>query len=157
MSEESGFYQKMACNFILGNFDYEDPNNLFPKKNDKRKLMRTCRQCWASYDINASAGGCCFHRSFFRVTVPEARLGLVIGKNGSHLKEIREKSKVSNLSIPKDEGGKSLGEVHLQGKGNSAASVGHDHQEAERVRRCDQVLGLLLVDVPTSPSTTLSS
>ena len=62
MSEESGFYQKMACNFILGNFDYEDPNNLFPMKNDTRKLMRTCRQCWVSYDINASSGGCCFHR-----------------------------------------------------------------------------------------------
>ena len=118
MSEESGFYLKMACNFILGNFDYEDPNNLFPMKNDTRKLMRTCRQCWVSYDINASSGACCFHRSFFRVTVPEARLGLVIGKNGSHLKDIREKSRVSNLSIPKDEGGKSLGEVHLQGKGN---------------------------------------
>ena len=89
MSEERGSYQKMAYNFILGNFDYEDPNNLFPMKNDTRKLMRTCRQCWVSYDINASSGACCFHRSFFRVTVPEARLGLVIGKKGSHLKEIR--------------------------------------------------------------------
>ena len=89
MSEESGFYLKLTCNFILGNFDYEDPNNLFPMKNDTRKLMRTCRQCWVSYDINASSGACCFHRSFFRVTVPEARLGLVIGKKGSHLKEIR--------------------------------------------------------------------
>ena len=69
MSEESGFYLKMACNFILGNFDFEDPNNLFPMKNDTRKLMRSCRQCWVSYDINASFGGCCFHRSFFRVSV----------------------------------------------------------------------------------------
>ena len=113
MSEERGFYLKMACNFILGNFDYEDPNNLFPMKNDTRKLMRTCRQCWVSYDINASSGACCFHRSFFRVTVPEARLGLVIGKNGSHLKERSQGCPTSQYQR--------TGEVNPLGKSTSRA------------------------------------
>ena len=42
-------------------------------------------------------------------------MGLVIGRGGSHLKEIREKSGVSHLTIPKHEGGISGAEIQVQG------------------------------------------
>ena len=53
------------------------------------------------------------------MTVAQARIGLVIGRDGSFLKEIREKAKVSSLTIPKEEGKRSVGEIHLQGKGKN--------------------------------------
>ena len=115
MCEESALYQQMVSSYILGRKDYEDPNNLFPMKEDQRKVMRTCRRCWVLHDINFPSGRCSFHRSFFRVTVPETCMGLVIGRGGSHLKQIREKSGVSHLTIPKDEGGRSGAEIQVQG------------------------------------------
>ena len=118
MCEESVFYQKLSSCYILKSWEYEDPNRVFPVKDEQRKLMRTCRRCGLLHDINFPAGKCTFHRSFFRVTLPEAGLGLVIGRGGSNLKEIQKVSKVSRMTVSRDNWGRFRGEIQLQGGGN---------------------------------------
>ena len=122
-NEESAFHQKMTP-YILASHDYEDPNNLFPKKDNMRKLLRTCSRCFILHDINSPSGRCSYHKSFFGVTIAQAHMGLVIGRGGSFLKEIRERSKVSKLTIPKHEVKRSvMGEIHLHGKGKDVAEA----------------------------------
>ena len=118
MSEETTFHQKMVTSFILKRKKYEDPRSCFPMKDDRRKLMRKCPGCGLLYDINGSkkskAGKCTFHRSFFKVAIPSARMGLVTGREGENLKYIRMESEVfdvcTHLGAPK---GKS--EIQLWG------------------------------------------
>ena len=66
MSDESASHQKLSTCHLLNSLEYEDPNRVFPMKADQRKLMRACRRCGVSHDINSPAGKCTFHRSFFR-------------------------------------------------------------------------------------------
>ena len=116
MSEEGAFLQKMTRSYVLSRVDYEDPNRVFPMKEDDRKLMRSCRRCGVLHDINSPAAEeCNFHKSFFRLTVPQARVGLVVGRGGRTINEIRERSKVSNLTIPKNERGRFKGEIQVEG------------------------------------------
>ena len=87
ISEEGDFFQKISS-YILTNQDYEDPSRVFPIKEDERKVMRTCRRCWVLHDIN-SAGECNFHSSFYRLTVPQARVGREGGKCQGNKKEVQ--------------------------------------------------------------------
>ena len=69
MVEENLFYTKLTESYILTCADYEDSNRLFPIQKDTRNLMRTCERCSVSFDINSPSGRCCYHQSFFKLTV----------------------------------------------------------------------------------------
>ena len=104
VSDESFFYQKIiSSSVILSREEYEDPTNCFPMADDKRRTMRTCRCCRSLYDIDAQPESCTFHMSFFRVIIPARYKGLVIGKGGSRIKEIRKVSKVFIVPVPTEE------------------------------------------------------
>ena len=109
MCEEKTFHQKMVTSFILKRKEYEDPKSCFPMKDDRRKLMRKCHGCSLLLDINGSkkskAGGCTFHRSFFKVALPPG-----IGRGGASLKHIQEESRVFDLRVAKDKS-----EIQLRG------------------------------------------
>ena len=84
-SDEGAFFKKISS-YILTNEDYEDPSRVFPIKEDERKPMRSCRRCWVLYDNSCPAGECYFHKSFYRLAVPPACVGLIIGKEGKNVR-----------------------------------------------------------------------
>ena len=109
--EESEFYQKMVCSFILSRDVYEDPTSCFPMAADQRKILRTCRRCGSLHDIDGPPASCTFHKSFFRVTIPAGQKGLVMGKGETRIKQIIKESKVFQLpDVPK-----ALPELWFQG------------------------------------------
>ena len=101
----------MVSFYILSRDAYEDPTSCFPMGgNDQRKIMRTCRRCGSVHDIDAPPRSCTFHKSFFRVTIPAGKKGLVLGKGGSRIKEIINVSKAFQQLAPRE-----LPEIWFQG------------------------------------------
>ena len=101
----------MVSSYILSRDTYEDPTSCFPMGgNTQRKIMRTCRRCGSLHDIDAPPRSCTFHRSFFRVTIPDGQKGLVLGKGGSRIKEIINVSKAFQQLAPRE-----LPEIWFQG------------------------------------------
>ena len=117
MAEENLFFTKLTESYILTCADYEDSNRLFPIKKDTRNLMRTCERCSVSFDLNSPSGRCCYHKSFFKLLVPEQHVAKIVGQRGKNVQEIKKTSGVSHLNIAKHEAtGRFKGEVQLQGR-----------------------------------------
>ena len=89
MAEENLFFTKLTESYILTCADYEDSNRLFPIKKDTRNLMRTCERCSVSFDLNSPSGRCCYHKSFFKLIVPEQHLSKIVEQRGKIEQEIK--------------------------------------------------------------------